>query len=201
MNIFFSYGRRLLKKKKTKPKGIQQLHAVHLISYQSFIKYEFNLNACIILSYFHLLYLDHKNRPAASICVYQHPLPHRHLLGGELLLEEQCFRKTFLSSELSSALRSWEMEDHFNLPAAFSIRERTSEKGGEQGGKKSAFFSLSCRASPSQLATESRWRDNRDILLCVVALCQHYTLSAALGVGSYFLRCQWAATLVVKACF
>lgn len=106
------------KKKKTNKENKPQRNsaitgsALHLISYQSFtngiLKYEFNLNAYIILSYFHLFDLDCENRATANICVYQYVLPHHHLLRGELLLPEQCFKSTSLSSDLSSAPRSWQ---------------------------------------------------------------------------------------------
>lgn len=80
----------------------------------SILKYEFSLNAYIIPSYFHLFDLDCENRPniqliltAANIHVYQYPLPHHHLLGGELLLSEQCFKRTSLSSAPRSSQAGW----------------------------------------------------------------------------------------------
>lgn len=117
MNIFPLTEYVYLKKKKKEENKPQRNSAItgstlHLISYQSFtnsiLKFEFNLNAYTILSYFHLFDLDCENRATANICVYQYLLPHHHLLGVELLLSEQCFKSTFLSSELSSPPRSWQ---------------------------------------------------------------------------------------------
>lgn len=105
--------------------------ALHLISYQSFtngiLKYEFNLNAYIILPSFHLFDLDCENRATTNICIYQYLFPHHHLLGGSAFAFRAVFQKHFskLRVELSSQkLAGWlvlrYMEGCFNLPASTS---------------------------------------------------------------------------------